>query len=71
MCVAAPGKIIEINNDTATIDYNGNKVNANKGIVDVNIGDWVLVHAGLIIQVLPEDEVQNMIDIFNELGELS
>lgn len=71
MCVAAPGKVIEINNDTATIDYNGNKVNANKGIVDVNIGDWVLVHAGLIIQVLPEDEAQNMIDIFNELGELS
>ncbi len=71
MCVAAPGKVIEINDDTATIDYNGNKVNANKGIVDVNIGDWVLVHAGLIIQVLPEDEAQNMIDIFNELGELS
>ena len=34
MCVAAPGKVIEINGDTAVIDYNGNKVNANKGIVD-------------------------------------
>ncbi|MDE5983901.1 MAG: HypC/HybG/HupF family hydrogenase formation chaperone [Eubacterium sp.] len=71
MCVAAPGKVVEINGDTAVIDYNGNKVNANKGIVDVKIGDWALVHAGLIIQILPEDEAQNMIDIFNELGELS
>jgi len=71
MCVAAPGRVIEINGDTAVIDYNGNKVNANKGIVDVHIGDWVLVHAGLIIQVLPEDEAQNMIDIFQELEELS
>lgn len=71
MCVAAPGKVVEINCDTAVIDYNGNKVNASKGIVDVKIGDWALVHAGLIIQVLPEDEAQNMIDIFNELGELS
>lgn len=70
MCVAAPGKVIEIKNDTAIIDYNGNKVNANKGIVDIHVGDWVLVHAGLIIQVLPEDEAQNMIDIFSELGEL-
>lgn len=51
MCVAAPGKVIEINNDTATIDYNGNKVNANKGIVDVNIGDWVLVHALSLIHI--------------------
>ena len=70
MCVAAPGKIIEINNDTAVIDYNGNKVHANIGIVDVKIGDYVLVHAGLIIQVLPEDEAKNMIELFEELGEL-
>lgn len=70
MCVAAPGKVIEINGDTAVIDYNGNKVNASKGIIDTKIGDYVLVHAGLIIQVLPEDEAKNMIELFEELGEL-
>ncbi len=70
MCVASPGKIVEINGDTAVIDYNSNKVKVNKGIVDCKIGDYVLVHAGLIIQVLPEDEAQNMIELFNELGEL-
>ncbi len=70
MCVAAPGKVIEINGDTAVIDYNGNKVNANKGIIDTKIGDYVLVHAGLIIQVLPEDEAKNMLELFEELGEL-
>ena len=71
MCVAAPGRIVEINDSTAVIDYNGNRVNADKGIVDAKVGDWVLVHAGLIIQILPEDEAKNMIDIFNELEELS
>lgn len=70
MCVAAPGKVIEINGDTAVIEYNSNKINANKGIVDVKVGDYVLVHAGLIIQVLPKDEAMNMIEIFNDLGEL-
>ncbi len=70
MCVAAPGKVIEINGDTAVIDYNGNKVNANKGIVDIKIGDYVLVHAGLIIQVLPENEAKNMLELFEELSEL-
>lgn len=53
MCVASPGKIIEINGDTAVVDYSGNKTNAALGIVDAKIGDWVLVHAGLVIQVLP------------------
>ncbi len=71
MCVAAPGMVIEIKDNTAVIDYNGNKVNANKGIVDVKVGDWALVHAGLIIQVISDDEAENMIDIFNELGDLS
>ncbi len=70
MCVAAPGKVTEIKGDTAVIDYNGNKIEANKGIVDVKVGDYALVHAGLIIQVLSEDEALNMIEIFNELEEL-
>lgn len=70
MCVAAPGKVTQINGSTAVVDYNGNKISADIGIVDVKPGDYVLVHAGLVIQVLPEDEAQNMIEIFNELGEL-
>lgn len=70
MCVAAPGRIVDINSDTATVDYNGNKIKANKGIVDAKIGDWVLVHAGLIIQVLPEDEAKNMNDIFSALEDI-
>ncbi len=70
MCVAAPGKVIEINGNDATIEYSSNITHANIGIVDTKIGDWVLVHAGLVIQVLPEDEAQYMKDLFNELEEL-
>lgn len=70
MCVAAPGKIIEINGNDATIEYSSNKTHANTGIVDVKIGDWVLVHAGLVIQVLPENEAKYMVDLFNDLEEL-
>lgn len=70
MCIAAPGKVIKIEGDQATVDFNGNIVEANKGIVDIQVGDYALVHAGLIIQVIPEDEAENMIDIFKELGEL-
>ena len=40
------------------------------GIVDAKVGDWVLVHAGLVIQVLPKDEADYMINLFNELEDL-
>ena len=47
MCVAAPGKILSINGTTATVAYSGNRVPANLGVVKAQVGDWVLVHAGL------------------------
>lgn len=70
MCVAAPGKIIEIDGNFAKIDYSSNITTVNKGIVDCKVGDWVLVHAGLIIQVLPENEAEYMVDLFKDLEEL-
>lgn len=70
MCVAAPGKIVSIDNNTATIDYNGNITHANIGIVDAKIGDYVLVHAGLVIQVLPKEEAEYMTQLFKDLEEL-
>ena len=70
MCVAAPGKVIEINGVNAKIEYSSNITTVSKGIVDCKVGDWVLVHAGLIIQVLPEDEAQYMTQLFNDLEEL-
>ena len=70
MCVAYPGIVTEVSGDTATIDYSGNKVKAKTGIVDVKPGDYALVHAGLAIQVLPENEVKYMTELFKELEEL-
>ena len=70
MCVAYPGIVTEVSGDTATIDYSGNKVKAKTGIVDVKPGDYALVHAGLVIQVLPEDEAKYMPELFKELEEL-
>ena len=70
MCVAAPGRIIEINGNTAKIDYSSNITTVNKRIVDCKVGDCDLVHAGLIIQVLPENEAEYMVDLFKDLEEL-
>lgn len=70
MCVAAPGKILSINGTTATVAYSGNRVPANLGVVKAQVGDWVLVHAGLVIQVLSESQAQEMNDLLAELETL-
>lgn len=70
MCVALPGKIEKIENSIATVNFSGNIVRAHTGVVDVSVGDFVLVHAGLIIQKLDTEEAENMTELFNMIKEL-
>ena len=70
MCLAIPGKIVSIDEkkEHAIIDYgDGTKRNANVSLVDVKIGDYVLVHAGFAIQVLDEKEANETLDLFREM----
>lgn len=70
MCLAIPGKVIEIekNNEHAIVDYgDGTKRKANVTLVDVKVGDYVLVHAGFAIEVLNEKEAEETLDLFREI----
>lgn len=72
MCLAVPGKIVEINGDKqhATIDYgDGTKRVVNVSLVDVSKGDYVLVHAGFAIQKVDPEEAQETLRLFKELIE--
>lgn len=70
MCLAIPGKIIEIdkNKEHAIVDYgNGTKRKANVTLVNVKIGNYVLVHAGFAIEVLDEKDALETLDLFREM----
>ena len=70
MCLAIPGKIVEIDteNQHAIIDYgDGTKRKANISLVDVKKGDFVLVHAGFAIEVLDKKEAMETLDLFREM----
>jgi len=69
MCVALPGEVIEIKERNAVVDFNGNQVTARAGLVDIKVGDYVLVHAGCIIQKVSKqdmDELENLNDLMDE-----
>ncbi len=70
MCLAIPGKVISIDKkkEYASIDYgDGTKRNVNVSLVDVKIGEYVLVHAGFAIQVLNEKEANETLELFREM----
>ncbi len=67
MCIAIPGKVESIDGNMAKVDFNGNLVNVNTGIIEPEGGQYVLVHAGCAIEVMEKDKAQELIDLFAEL----
>ena len=70
MCLAIPGKIVKIDKEKeyASVDYgDGTKRQANISLVEANVGDYVLVHAGFAIQVLDEKEANETLELFREI----
>lgn len=68
MCVALPGKVTVVEQDTAVVDFHGNLVKARTGLVDVAVGDYVLVHAGCILQKVRPQEAGDLQDLMDEVG---
>ncbi|MDO9538054.1 MAG: HypC/HybG/HupF family hydrogenase formation chaperone [Thermoplasmata archaeon] len=68
MCLAIPGKIVEINGDKAKVEYGEGVTNtANITLVEVKIGDYILVHAGFAIQVLSVKEALETLALWEEV----
>ena len=65
MCVALPGTVTKIEDGFAVVDFSGNTVNAATGLVDVAVGDKVLVHAGCIIQKVQKEEAEELEELFS------
>ena len=68
MCLAIPGKILEIEDSTARVDFAGATMPVSLlALEGAHIGDYVLVHAGFAIQRLDEDDARRTLQLFSEL----
>ncbi|KYC46007.1 MAG: hydrogenase assembly chaperone [Candidatus Methanofastidiosum methylothiophilum] len=67
MCLAVPGKVIEIKDTVGIVDFNGVKREVRLDLVDVKIGDYVIVHTGFAIEKMDEKDALESLDIWKEL----
>ncbi len=68
MCLAIPGKVVEIRGNTAIVDYNGIRKEARIDFVkDVRVGDYVIVHTGFAIEKIDEDEAIKSLKAWDEV----
>jgi hydrogenase expression/formation protein HypC len=67
MCLAVPCKVIAICGNIAEIEYGKNLMSVDITLVpDVKIGDYVIVHAGMAIQMYDEKEALATLDLITQ-----
>lgn len=71
MCLGIPMKVLEIDEDQmGTVEMGGVRRGVGLHLVeDVQIGEYVIVHAGFAISKLDEKEAQETLALLREMAE--
>ena len=70
MCLAIPGKILEINGNQALVDFDGIQQKIIIALIqNPEIGKYVIVHAGYAIEQINEEEAMEAIDQWKEIAD--
>jgi hydrogenase expression/formation protein HypC len=68
MCLSIPAQIIKIDGQMADVSIGGAIFKAGLHMVEnVNIGDYILLHAGFAIQKISEKEALETLNLFKEI----
>ena len=76
MCLAIPGKIVEIscdNTDSALVDVVGVRRRIDLGLLQDDkpiAGDWVLIHVGFAMSKISEQDAFDQMNTLRSLGEI-
>ena len=73
MCLAIPGKVVEIFTDNkAKLDFGGIEQLVALDMLDnVAPGDYLMVHAGFAIEIVDKDQAQETLKLVKELEDLA
>jgi hydrogenase expression/formation protein HypC len=68
MCLGIPAEVIEINNNTATVNLGGTKYKALLDLVEnVVVGDYIILHSGFAIEKLNKEAALETLEMFREI----
>lgn len=77
MCLAIPAKVVEISKGKegartkAKADFGGVSREIDISLVDVKVGEYVIVHAGFAIEIIDKHEAEETLELWMELIEKS
>ena len=76
MCLAVPGKVVSIDESNpelrmAKVDFSGiMKEVSVQWLPEVKVGDYILSHTGMALNILDEEDAMETLKLLRELGEM-
>jgi len=69
MCLGVPGRVVDVDELTAIVDFWGVRRRVRLDLVDepVAIGDYVLNHVGFAIRRIPAEDVEGTLALYEQL----
>ncbi|MBP1631911.1 MAG: hypC [Acidobacteria bacterium] len=72
MCLALPGRVTSIEGEgmerSAVVEVGGQTRQVSLALLpEAGVGQWVLFQTGYALQVLPEDEVERLLELIGEV----
>ena len=64
MCLAIPGKIVEIKDNVAIVDYIKERRSGRIVEGEYKVGDTVIIQGGLVIEKIPEKQAKDWSEAF-------
>ena len=69
MCLGVPGRVLEVDENEAIVDFFGVTRRVRLELVDqpVQPGDYILNHVGFAIRRIPENDIEGTLRMYEEL----
>jgi hydrogenase expression/formation protein HypC len=68
MCIAIPNKILKITENMAQVEFgDGEVTDVDISLVDVKVGDYILVQNGFAIEMLTEEEALETLQLWRTM----
>ena len=69
MCLGVPGRVLEVHDNIATVDFFGVNRQVRLELVDEPVapGDYILNHVGFAIRRIPEGDIEGTLAMYQQL----
>lgn len=73
MCLAVPGRLVEVEGSEAVVDLDGIRRRVSTMLLaePPEVGDWVIVHVGFAISLLDPAEAEATLDLLRTAADLT